>query len=753
MKLWYNDIATGWTEALPIANGYMGAVSFGGEKGYFEISENCCWSGKKEDTCLSATAKESMKKARELLLKGEYESAQTVLQDCTGKAKNYGTQIPMAKLYVSVGETANKCYRELDITTGVAKEIMTYDNCTITRESFISNPAKVMAIKLSADTGMMPSVSICLEGFEKEFSSQISNNSITVYDRATESRHSDGVTGTNFSCILSCDSDGDVSQTDNGLQVQNAKYATIYLSVWTDMFDDDYKEICCKNLENAITTGWDSLFVAHVDDHSSNMNKCIMTLPKNDNSELPTDIRIDKFRQNPTDYDLIALYFQYGRYLIFNTSRENSLLPAVLQGIWNDNRACKMAWTDDIHIDINTQLNYFPCETTGLTECSQPLFKWIKDVLMPSGEKVANQLYDTEGWCAHTTSNAFGWASPCWGVSWGFSLTCGAWLALHIWEHYLYTDDESFLAEYYEVLYKSAQFLKGILSVDEVTGEYVTNPSYSPENAFGVDGKKYYICTGATFDMSIVKKMFKVVLESAQILEKEDDFTKSLADIMPKLATFKVGSNDQLQEWNTDFFEPFPDHRHTSHLLSMYPFRLIDPMKSEDLRAAIVRTLDLRMENNPHDIVSANWAGTLLLIYNAHLQIKEKAQFVCNHLISNLSQKNMLLTHNGGPKAASTGIYELDGNTGFTAGIAEMLLQSYNNEIRIMPAIPTDWKVGKVTGLTAHGGTVVDIEWTESSINVSLLPKGSKDIVISYNNEEKPLELKKDTLTSISFVR
>lgn len=752
MKLWYTKRAMEWTEALPIGNGHMGAMCYGGEEGRYDLSENTCWSGEKAKNDLNDHAGEAMARARRFLTEKKPKEAILELEQCVGKKNNYGTQVPMGRLFVTVLEDADSVMRELFLENGVVKDTLIYKDKIVKRESFLSNVSKILAVKVFAEGKILPSLCLWSEGASQPCKTLAEKNTLVVHGHALENIHSDGKTGVSYFMRLDFQTDGEVSWSRRGLIINNATYLTVSMASATSMFETDMENTCKKQILEATEKGFEMLLEEHKAEHSALMNACTFTMGKT-GPDMPTDKRIAAFKENQNDLELVTMFFQYGRYLIMNSTRPDSLLPAALQGVWNDDRACRMQWTDDIHLDINTQMNYYPTEITGLGACTPPLFTWIKNILMPNGKKVAKELYKAEGWCAHTVSNAFGWAAPGWDVEWGFSLTCGAWIATHIWDHYLFTQDVDFLDQYYEVLYESAQFLNSVLTVDPETGEFVTNPSYSPENVYTWKGKGYNVTTGSTFDSVVTKKMFSIVMQAAKILDKEDGFTLELENTLKKLPAFKIGKHGQLQEWNTDFDEFLPDHRHTSHLLALHPFNMINPKKDKELTEAVRISLDRRLGENAKDIIYANWAGALLITYYARLLEGEKAGNFVNPMISFLSRPNMMITHQGDTTSITGGIYELDGNTGFTAAVAEMLLQSYSGEIHILPAIPTWWSEGCVDGLCCYGGNKVRIIWDKKNIIVDLLANMDGKITVVHESQRKSIEVKKNTKYTLIFTK
>lgn len=727
--IWYKNTASTWTQALPMGNGHLGAMAYGGEEGLFDLTESTCWSGGVQEKYLSEDAAQSMKLARELLIDGKYTKAEELLKKCNGLKENFGTQLPLGRLWVTLENKAECGTRQLDLRTGVCSDKLDYGDKLVERNSFISNPDKVMCIKLDAGGEVIPGVSVWLEGYSQHCSITKQSNGLLVVGRALEMVHSDGLHGVSYDCMLRIVTDGQLEWTTKGILIKEAKRIEIYVTAATDMFYKDKREICKQRIEKAEKKGWDQLYKTHCDEHTVWMDCCTLELADGEKSKIPTDKRLKKYKEDEMDNGLEALFFQYGRYVILSSSRPDSLLPAALQGIWNDNKACKMEWTDDMHLDINTQMNYFPAQTTGLGECCIPLYNWVKNILSVQGCRIARELYSSDGWVAHTVSNAYGWAAPGWGASnWSYHVTGGAWIATHLWEHYLYTKNEGFLRESWSILRNAAKFIYDILLPHKATGELLVTPSISPENKFYFEGGIYSVAAGCTVDTSIARYIFGIVLKTAKILDISDDFLEKLSWAFEKLPKFKVGKHGQLMEWHEDFDEPMPDHRHTSHLLSVYPFGLIDIDDTPDLIEAVKISIKRRLGEDEKNIMHVNWAGALLILYTARLQEGEEAGKLLRTMIKLISRENMMIPHAGG-------IYELDGNTGLTAGIVEMLLHSHRDELNILPAIPEYWSKGKFNGLIGRGGHRVSVEWSECKpVKVEIKAGSDDDITLRFKS-------------------
>lgn len=751
MKLWSTEEAREWLEAYPLGNGHMGAMCYGGAGGRFDLSESCCWSGGFQDTYLRPDAGDAMERARKCLMEQDPDGAETALKRCAGLKKSFGTQLPFGRLLLAVEAGAAELRRELDLMDGVCRDTFFAGAVPVQRQSFLSNPAKVMCVRLWAEKGVLPDVCLWLEGYDQPCHTEWNGNTLTVTGRALENLHSDGLTGTTYAMELSFETDGSVAWNRRGLILEGASYCNVVLSGAASLFEKDPAALCAQRVAAAKSRTWAELLEEHREDQKSRMEACTLSLGES-RDEVPTALRIAEFREDGGDLGLVALLFQYGRYLLLASSRGDSLLPAALQGVWNDNRACRMEWTDDMHLDINTQMNYHPAEVTGLGECTLPLYRWLKGTLVPNGKEIAEKLYRAPGWCAHTVSNACGWAAPGWDASWGLAVSGGAWAALHIWEHFEYTGDRAFLAAYYSVLYESARFLASLLAPDPKTGRLLVCPSYSPENAYLYHGKPHCITAGSTFDTAVAKKTFQCAIDAAEVLSRGDDFTVSLKEIIEKLPPFQVGKHGQLQEWYWDFDEAYPDHRHTSHLLAVYPFGLIDPKNEPVLASAVQQSLKRRLGKDAKDIVYANWAGALLILYHARLEDGEGAGKFVTPMISFLSRPNLMIAHQGPTSLLTGGIYELDGNTGFTAAVAEMLMQSRQGEIRLLPAVPKSWNKGKVSGLHCRGGHTVAVEWSGAKVK-AVVTLGGGPVEVSCRGQSRKLEGKPGETRLVEFER
>lgn len=753
LTLWYKQPAAGWTQALPLGNGHMGAMVHGGtDIERIELTENTCYSGEASEHNNQEGAAAVVPEIRKALFRHDYKTANELCEKIIGRRLNYGTNLPFGNLLLDFGSPAGEVsgyVRELQLENALS--VVSYKKADVeyTRELFISHPLKAAVMRLSCSQPGKLAFKASIDGGDNPHSLRTENGDMVLEGKAYEDTHSDGRTGVAIHGRLRVIAEkGTVTAGDNGICVAEADSAVVILSIGTDFVQKDVSGICKARVDAASKIPYEALKEEHIKDHKSLFERVEFELDGGSGEyepaaeAMPTDERLERVKKGGEDPALMALMFQYGRYLLMSSSREDSPLPAHLQGIWNDNVASRMGWTCDMHLDVNTEMNYWPSEVTNLSECTAPLFRWIEERLVPSGRRTAAVTYGLEGWTAHVVSNAWGYSAPGWATSWGINVTGGLWVATHLWEHYLFTEDKEFLKNSLYPVYREAlKFFLKYIQKDPESGYYLSGPSMSPENSFMHDwneGAEASNSMGTVCDTLMIRELFTSFIKACEILEIDDELLGETREKLGKLPPFKIGSSGQLQEWFYDFDEPDPHHRHTSHLLSVYPYCQISPETTPELAQAAKVTIrkrttpDWRWEDT-------GWARALLILYTARLLEPEETY---RHILAfqrGLTNNNLLSFCPPGAGAV-TNVYEMDGTTGLCSGIAELLLQSHSEAVSILPALPEKWKTGHVKGLRARGGYEVGIQWKDGElVNVEL--KAEKDGICTIKYKGRKINI------------
>ena len=730
-ELWYAQPAKVWMESLPIGNGRLGAMTYGGiEEEKLALNESTMWSGQYNENQNKPFGREKMNQLRKLFFEGKLSEGNRIAGDnLHGNQTSFGTHLPIGDLKMQFIYPEGKVTgyrRSLSLDEAVSSVSFNSGGVNYKREYFATNPDNVLVLRLTADKQKSITMNMGLD-LMRQADLSVENNQLVFTGKVDFPLHGPG--GVCFEGRIAVLADnGEVKMEQSGVSIKEADTVTLIVDVRTDYKSPDYKTLCADGVEKAAVKSYDELKQAHIKDYNTLYNRVSIHFGQDANRAMPTDVRWKQVKEGKTDTGLDALFFQYGRYLTIASSRENSPLPIALQGFFNDNKACNMGWTNDYHLDINTEQNYWAANVGNLAECNAPLFTYIKD-LAHHGAKTAEVVYGCKGWTAHTTANVWGYTPASSTIIWGLFPMAGSWIASHLWTQYEFTQDKQYLAETaYPLLKGNAQFILDFLAKDPKSGYLMTGPSISPENWFRtVGGEEMVASMMPACDRELAYEILSNCVRASEILDTDREFADSLRTAIAQLPPIQLRANGAIREWFEDFEEAHPNHRHTSHLLALYPFSQITLEKTPELAEAARKTIENRLSAENWE--DTEWSRANMICMYARLKDAQEAYKSVQLLQGKLSRENLMTVSPGGIAGAEGDIYSFDGNPAGTAGMAEMLIQNHEGYVEFLPCLPVEWKDGSFKGLCLKGGAEATAEWTNAVINKASL-KATADQVL-----------------------
>ena len=745
--LWYNHPAKSWNEALPLGNGKLGAMVFGNTSTErIQLNDDSMWPADNENWNEPEGDKNDLKEIRELLFDGKNEEADQLFVDKFSRKSVVRSHQTLGDLFIDFDHQNISDYRrELNISNATTTISYKSNGSLITEQIFVSHPHKAIIIELTSEAPEGLNTKLRLsrpkdKGFETAKVFTTDKNLLLMQGEVTQrggkfnSESSPILEGVEFETCLKINNEGGLVQRGKDhLELKNVRKATIYLVSNSSYYFESYHEQNELDMEAIASKSYDALKKEHIEDYQSLYSRLEFQLGTATLDTIPTDVRLERIKEGAVDLGLETLLFKYGRYLLIASSREGTN-PANLQGLWNEH--IEAPWNADYHLNINLQMNYWLADLTNLGELNSPLFDYI-DRLVENGKVTAAKNFGCRGtFIPHATDL---WA-PTWlrapTAYWGCSLGGGGWLMQHYWQHYQFTQDEVFLKERaFPAIQEVAKFYSDWIIEDPRDGTLISAPSTSPENRFfNSEGKTVATCLGSAMDQQVIYEVFDNYIKACDILKINNDFVEKIKEQQNKLRPgFVLGEDGRILEWDREYEEPEPGHRHMSHLYGFHPGTAISKDKDPEIFEAVRKTLDYRLANGG---AGTGWSRAWLINCSARLLDGEMAHKHIQLLLKKSMSTNLFDLH---PP------FQIDGNFGYTAGVSEMLLQSHEEStIRLLPALPKAWENGHIKGLKARGNLTIDMIWSNNQLDKAIISsKNDSKFNLDYEESTVQVEIQK----------